>query len=52
MAVKNIYIKDKQKWFCEDCFEEVCHCCLFEDCDENCDYFGFYDYLDSMILAV
>lgn len=41
---KNIYIKDEQKWFCEDCFDEVCHYCLFEDCDGKCDDFGFDDY--------
>lgn len=39
---KNIYIKDEQKWFCEDCFDEVCHYCLFEDCDGNCDDFDDY----------
>ncbi len=49
MAVKNIYIKDKQKWFCEDCLKKF----VIVACSKTVmktviiwiyDFFGFYDY--------
>ncbi|CCV02016.1 hypothetical protein IIV22A_172R [Invertebrate iridescent virus 22] len=43
--VKTTYIKDEKKWYCRECWFQVCWYCLDEDCKGECNWYDdWYDY--------